>query len=69
MIDGDVDAVVIPYFDTLLAASKWQCKSPQDSSCVERERGLLQPLLIAIDETETLQREESTFFSVVRLRS
>ena len=69
LIDGDVDAVVIPYFDTLQAAHSWRCKSPQDSSCVERERGLLQPLLIAIDETETLQREESTFFSVIRLRS
>lgn len=60
LLDGDVDAIVLPYVDMLWAAHKW----PYPTSMKEAQEGV-ERRLIASDIVDV---DRSDFFSVIRLK-
>lgn len=83
LLDGDVDVVVIAYFDSLWSAHLWPCVSEARGysaatralfagnlrfACPSQTRAAYAPLVQAMREDELLSVEDEPLFSVVRLK-
>lgn len=82
LIDGDVEALVVPYFDTLKSAHTWPCPIPSlfsdkfnkpssdaiTETCKAEQRRRAAQFLDKIGQMAILEIEETDWFAVIRLK-
>lgn len=69
LVNGNADAVVLPYVDMLWAPHHWPCgQLAEKASCIQKQKDAIAPVVEWLDEQPYLVVVHSKLFSVVRLR-